>query len=85
MKTGKEIVIIDGITFEIGYLIEREFSGYVCAMKKNGKMHGVLCVNSNRREIGFRSGIYATDSELAAIETAKILMKNKYGENRFHG
>lgn len=84
-KNGTEKIVIDGILFEIGYLSESEFSGYVCAMKKNNEWHGVLFVDNNNREIGFNSGIMATDNEIQAIGKAKKMMKEVYGSNRYHG
>ena len=82
---GTEIIEVNGIEFKIGYLVDREFNGYVFEIKKNNKWYGALFVNSDKRELGFRSGVFATDEEVEAIEIARKAMKEKYGANRFHG
>lgn len=85
MKTGIEKIKVNGIAFTIGYLCETEFSGYVCEMNKAGDKYGVLFTNENNRELGYNSGIYATDEELEAIKEARRMMYEKYGNGRFHG
>lgn len=85
MMNGIENITINNIIFQIGYTVDAEFSGYVCAMRKNGEWQGVLFVNSQEREIGWNTGIMATDAEIEAIEKARAIMREKYGENRWHG
>lgn len=75
MKNTKKAVI-DGVRFEFGYMADTEFSGPVFAMYKNGEWHGVLLVDENHREIGWNSGLYATDEELAAIKKARAQFCN---------
>lgn len=84
-KYGTEIIKIDGITFRIGYLLDSEFSGYVFEMKKNGEWHGMLWVNESKREIGWNSGIMATEAEITAISKAREILYEKYGKGRYHG
>lgn len=86
MKNGTEIIKVRGLTFRIGYLSEPDISGYVCEMKKGGEWHGVLFVGINgKKELGWNSGIFATDEELTAINEARAVMKEKYGHGRLHG
>lgn len=84
-KNGTEKINVKGITFEIGYVSDREFSGYVFSMKKDNKWYGVLLVNADNREIGWNSGIMATDDEIEAIEAARIILKENYGSDRISG
>lgn len=84
-REGTEIVKVNGISFRIGYLTESEFSGYVFEMKKNGSWYGVLMVSESERELGYESGIFATDDELAAIKIAGNILSEKYGKHRIHG
>ena len=84
-KTGTEMINVNGIDFKIGYLMESEFSGYVCSMKKDGNWYGALLTDTYNHELGWNSGVYATDNELEAIKTARGIMKEKYGANRYHG
>ena len=84
-KYGTEVLNIDDITFEIGYLSDKEFSGYVLMMRKDGKWYGVLWVDASNKEIGWNSGIIATATEIAAISKARKILYEKYGKNRCHG
>lgn len=73
-KSKVETIKVDGVKFNIGYMIDPEFAGPVFEIYKNGKTYGALSVNSKNRELGFMSGIYATDEELIAIEKAKEIL-----------
>lgn len=85
MMNKIEKITINNIHFHIGYKVDAEFAGYVFEMKKDGEWHGVLWVNENKREIGWNTGIMATDEEIATIEQARAIMYEKYGRNRWHG
>lgn len=84
-KTGIETISVNGINFTIGYTSNCEFSGYVFEMTKDGKKYGALWVDKENRKLGYDGNVYATDDEISAIEIAKSIMKEKYGDNRFHG
>lgn len=83
---GTEIITINGFEFRIGYLCDSEYAGYVCEIKKGGSWYGVLwCgVGEFSIELGFNSGLYATDEELEAIKAARDEMYKKYGR-RYNG
>lgn len=86
MKNGIEKIKINGFEFNIGYKAETEFAGYICEMKKDGEWHGVRFTGiNNDNEIGWNTGIFATEEELAAIEEARKIMFEKYGKDRWHG
>lgn len=77
MKKFKETIKVDGIKFDIGIQGDAEFHGKIFAMHKCNKTYGVICVDSERRELGFRSGIFATDKEIMAIEKARIILNKR--------
>lgn len=77
MKKFKETIKVDGIKFDIGIQGDAEFHGKIFAMHKDNKTYGVLFVNNQSRELGFRSGILANDNELQAIEKARTILNEK--------
>lgn len=77
MKKFMETIKVDGIKFDIGIQEDAEFHGKIFAMHKDNKTYGVLLVNNERRELGFRSGLFASDNELAAIEKARAILNEK--------
>lgn len=46
-------------------------NGNTFAMYKDGKEYGVALVSKSNREIGWNTGIFATDEELEAINTLR--------------
>lgn len=64
-----ETIIIDGMKFHIGYQADKEFSGKIFEVYKNGEWHGALYVACGLgRELGFNSGVYATEEEANTIQ-----------------
>ena len=79
MKNWKKKIEVDGIEFIIGKQNDSEFSGPIFEMVKDGKKYGVLCVSENQRELGFNSGVFATDAEMSAIKKAKQILRESVG------
>lgn len=71
MKHQNEIVKIDGYTFKLG------FSAFT--INRNSKFYGALLVNDNCRDLGYKTGLEATEAEIAAIKKAREYVAAKYG------
>lgn len=82
MKTGTEKITVNGFEFEIGYQCDSEFADYVCMMKKGNDWYGVRwCgVGEFDNELGWNTGLYATNEELEAIRAARDIMYKEYGK-----
>lgn len=74
MKNSIKTIKVNGIKFNIGWMADAEFAGPVFEIYKNGKTYGALCVDSENRELGFMSGVYATDEEIVAIKKAMEIL-----------
>lgn len=77
-KVGVEKITVDDVDFKIGYINHVECSGYVFMMKKNGEYYGALNIREDDKELGWRSGIYATDKEFDAICKARKILRERY-------
>lgn len=78
-KNIEKKIEVDGVKFIIGKQNDCEFSGPIFEMVKDGKKYGVGCVSENQRELGFNSGVFATDKELEAIKKAEKILKELIG------
>ena len=76
--TKNENIKIGNILFNLGWKSDSEFSGAIFEMIKDGKKYGALLVAKTGDEIGFNSGIYATEEEVEACVLARKWMNNNY-------
>lgn len=73
---------VNGFDFRIGFQADKEFSGPVFEIVKDGKRYGVMTTTAENREMGFNQGAEASDEELSAIsEARKILYTNHWNSN----
>lgn len=77
-RNWKEEIVVDGVNFRIGQQSDAEFYGPILEMKKDGKYYGALLVAHGKEdELGFCSGIYATEGEKKAAKKALDILKSK--------
>jgi hypothetical protein len=75
-KNWQKQIEIDGVSFKIGYQKDTEFSGPVFEMKKHNRYYGALMVAFGcGTELGFDSGIHATENEILAAKKALTILK----------
>ena len=81
-----ENIAVNGFEFRIGFQSDKEFSGIVFEIKKDGKWYGVaFCgltmdfdgVPTYFNEIGWNTGIIANETELKAISKAREIATAK--------
>lgn len=75
-KNWKKQITVEGIKFNIGYQIGNDFSGPIFEINRGGKWYGALSVAfGNETELGFNSGLFATDNEITASKKALDILK----------
>lgn len=73
-----QTVIINGIKFNLGWLYAFESSGPIFEIYREDEKHGALSVRKEGDELGWNSGLFATNEEARACALARKWMNENY-------